>query len=183
MNRKLPYYMAYPMPLAYDDEKVERRDFEYMKSLYPDMARRILPYVEEECDRLDYQCSMMYDEYPDKLQLRHAGNRIYENIRKYEKLFYNPPGQKGFMEEVMDRHSNDLPGYVQESDRLGDEGASYHDRLLYEDRPHHDRISCDNRTLQYQENQDWLHDLIDIMLLQELYKRRCDNRRCRRKFY
>ena len=35
MNPKLPYYMAYPMPLAYDDEKIERRDYEYMKSLYP----------------------------------------------------------------------------------------------------------------------------------------------------
>ncbi|CUQ58247.1 Uncharacterised protein [Dorea longicatena] len=32
MNSKLPYYMAYPMPLAYDDERMERRDYEYMKS-------------------------------------------------------------------------------------------------------------------------------------------------------
>ena len=31
MNQKLPYYMAYPMPLAYDDERVERMDLEYMK--------------------------------------------------------------------------------------------------------------------------------------------------------
>lgn len=183
MNRKLPYYMAYPMPLAYDDEKVERRDFEYMKSLYPDMARRILPYVEEECDRLDYHCSMMYDEYPDKLQLRLAGNRIYDNICDYEKFFYGQPQQKSFMEGVMDQHPNDLPGYLSESERLGDEGASYNDRLPYEDVLHHGRIPCNNRTLQAQRKQDWLHDLIDIMLLQELYKRRCDNRRHRRKFY
>ena len=50
MNQKLPYYMAYPMPLAYDDERVERMDLEYMKSLYPALAKRILPYIEEECD-------------------------------------------------------------------------------------------------------------------------------------
>lgn len=48
MNEKLPYYMAYPMPLAYDDERVERMDLEYMKSLYPALAKRILPYIEEE---------------------------------------------------------------------------------------------------------------------------------------
>lgn len=54
MNQKLPYYMAYPMPLAYDDERVERMDLEYMKSLYPALAKRILPYIEEECDRMEY---------------------------------------------------------------------------------------------------------------------------------
>ena len=32
MNQKLPYYMAYPMPLAYDDERVERMDLEYMNA-------------------------------------------------------------------------------------------------------------------------------------------------------
>jgi hypothetical protein len=70
MQKKLPYYMVYPMPFVYDDGRREERDIEYMKSLYPDMAKRLLPYVEEECDRMEYQNSMMYDEYPDKLQLR-----------------------------------------------------------------------------------------------------------------
>ena len=88
MNPKLPYYMAYPMPLAYDDEKVERMDFEYMKSLYPSAAKKVLPYVEDECDRLEYQCSMMYDEYPDKLQLRMMSGRIYDNVMKHEKMLY-----------------------------------------------------------------------------------------------
>ena len=76
MNPKLPYYMAYPMPLAYDDEKLERRDFEYMKSLYSDVAKKILPHVEGECDRMEYDNSMMYDEYPDKLQLRILSSRV-----------------------------------------------------------------------------------------------------------
>ena len=70
MEERLPYYMVYPMPLMYDDEKKNRRDYEYMKSLYPKTAKRLLPYVEEECDRLEYTASMMYDECPDLLQLR-----------------------------------------------------------------------------------------------------------------
>lgn len=35
MDEKLPYYMAYPMPLLYDDERQNQRDYEYMKSVYP----------------------------------------------------------------------------------------------------------------------------------------------------
>ena len=48
MEERLPYYMVYPMPLMYDDEKKNRRDYEYMKSLYPKTAKRLLLYVEEE---------------------------------------------------------------------------------------------------------------------------------------
>ena len=35
MNEKLPYYMAYPMPFSFDDERIERMDLEYLKSMYP----------------------------------------------------------------------------------------------------------------------------------------------------
>ena len=69
MEEKLPYYMAYPMPLLYDDERQNQRDYEYMKSVYPGTAKRLIPYIEEECDRLEYTGSVMYDEYPDRLQL------------------------------------------------------------------------------------------------------------------
>lgn len=124
MNPKLPYYMAYPMPLIYDDERIEHRDYEYMKSMYPDAAKRILPYVEEECDRCDDARGMMYDEYPDKLQMRLMGSRIY------------------------------------------------------------DRVMQNERSLQGMEDQKrWLHDLIEVMLYQELYKRRSDHRRARRRYY
>ena len=36
MYQKLPYYMAYPIQTEYD-ERAERTDLEYMKSLYPDL--------------------------------------------------------------------------------------------------------------------------------------------------
>ena len=123
MERKLPYYMAYPTPLLYDDERIERRDFEYMKSMYPDTAKRALPFVEDECDRMEYEGSMLYDEYPDKLQLRLMRGRICRNVRKQEKGI----------------------------------------------------------TAAAKAEDSWLEDLVEVMLYQELYKRRCDHRRrCRR---
>jgi hypothetical protein len=82
MDYRLPYYMAYPMPVQYDDEKIEQRDFEYMKSMYPMAVKRILPFVEEECDRMAYQGSVIYDEYPDQLQMHLMVNRIYDKIKK-----------------------------------------------------------------------------------------------------
>ncbi len=80
----MPYYMAYPMPLLYDDEKMEKRDFEYMKSMYPVTAKKIMPYVEAECDRMEYEGSMIYDEYPDQLQIHLMCGRIYDKVKDME---------------------------------------------------------------------------------------------------
>lgn len=147
MNQKLPYYMAYPMPPAYDDERVERLDFEYLKSMYPDIPKRILPYVEEECDRMEYENSMLYDEYPDRLQLRLMCSRICDNIRKNEKILFGS-------------------GY-DETEEEEEKGAASASELGK-------KRGRGNR---------WLRDLVEVMLYQEIYKRRSDRRRRRRKFY
>ena len=80
--------MAYPVPMLYDDDRNARRDYDDMTSIYPDAAKRVLPYIEEECDRMEYDGSMMYDEYPDRLQLRLMCRRIYDKAEKEE----NDPG-------------------------------------------------------------------------------------------
>lgn len=170
MNPKLPYYMAYPMPLAYDDEKIERRDYEYMKSLYPGVAKKVLPYVEDECDRMEYQCSMMYDEYPDKLQLRMMRNRIYDNVRKHEKDFYGDGLEEFFRDDEVEDQAIHFPGRPPRPER-----PPQNDRPGRPGRPPQNRPP--------QGNQSWLRDLIEVMLYQEMFKRRCDNRRCQRKFY
>ena len=133
MDQKLPYYMAYPMTLDYDDERIERMDFEYLKSMYPEIVKNVLPYVEEECDRMAYESSMIYDQYPDKLQLRMMCGRICENIKRNKKLF----------------RSESMAGISSDTDHGG----------------------------------RWLRDLVEVMLYQELYRRRSGRRRMRRKFY
>jgi len=118
MEKKLPFYMAYPIPLLYDDERLYRRDYDYMKSIYPDTAKRMVPYIEEECDRMEYDGSMLYDEYPDRLQLRLMCRRIYDRAKEEEK----------------------------------DSGK-------------------------------WLQDLVEVMVYQELCRRRQEHRRYKRKLY
>lgn len=90
--------MKYPMPLIYDDNRTEQRDYDYMKSVYPDTAKRLLPFVEEECDRMEYDGSMMYDEYPDRLGLRLMCGRIYDRAKDGEE---NPGGWLKDLIEVM----------------------------------------------------------------------------------
>lgn len=143
MNEKLPYYMAYPMPFSYDDERTERMDYEYLKSMYPDIPKRILPYVEEECDRMEYENSMIYDEYPDKLQLKLMCRRVFDRIKKFEKSLQIPDLCCGREEDA------------------------------YEDGKTLDGISSDQT----------LRSLTEVMVYQELYKRRCDHRRRCRRFY
>ena len=41
MEQRLPYYMAYPMPLQFDDERIDKRDMEYMKSMYTGIAKNV----------------------------------------------------------------------------------------------------------------------------------------------
>ncbi|MDM8124049.1 hypothetical protein [Mediterraneibacter glycyrrhizinilyticus] len=154
MDAKMPYYMAYPMPFSYDDERTERMDFEYMKSMYPETAKKILPYVEEECDRMEYENSMVYDQCPDKLQLRLMSRRVYDNVRKHERMFFGDEEDAGL---------SGLDG-DQETGISGTDREREHGR--------------DGRS-----KSPSLRDFIEVMLYQELYKRRCDHRRRCRRFY
>ena len=154
MDAKMPYYMAYPMPFSYDDERTERMDFEYMKSMYPDTAKKILPDVEEECDRMEYENSMVYDQCPDKLQLRLMSRRVYDNVRKHERMFFGDEEDAGL---------SGLDG-DQETGISGTDREREHGR--------------DGRS-----KSPSLRDFIEVMLYQELYKRRCDHRRRCRRFY
>ena len=148
MDVKMPYYMAYPMPFSYDDERTERMDFEYMKSMYPDTAKRILPYVEEECDRMEYENSMVYDQCPDKLQLRLMSRRVYDNVRKHERMFFGDEEDAGLSGLDGDQETG-ISGTAREREH-GRDGRS---------------------------KSPSLRDFIEVMLYQELYKRRCDHRR------
>ena len=154
MDVKMPYYMAYPMPFSYDDERTERMDFEYMKSMYPDTAKKILPYVEEECDRMEYENSMVYDQCPDKLQLRLMSRRVYDNVRKHERMFFGDEEDAGLSGLDGDQETG-ISGTAREREH-GRDGRS---------------------------KSPSLRDFIEVMLYQELYKRRCDHRRRCRRFY
>lgn len=61
--------MTYPMPLFYQEQDAVTRDLEYLQEMYPVEAKKYQKVIGEILDRLDYEGSMIYDEYPDKWQI------------------------------------------------------------------------------------------------------------------
>ena len=76
--------MSYPVQNIYMTEMEYERDMERMKELYPQEAKQIQKLVEDECDQMEYEGSMMFDEYPDRVMLKVICERIYENATKQD---------------------------------------------------------------------------------------------------
>ncbi len=77
-GERMPFYLTYPMTNVYQTEKEYERDMQRMKEMYPKRMKKLLAYVEEECDKMEYEGSMMYDEYPDKVLLYRIAAQIYD---------------------------------------------------------------------------------------------------------
>ena len=129
---KLPFYMSYPMQNMYLTEMEYEKDMDRMKELYPREVKKILEYVHDECDRMEYEGSLMFDEYPDRMMLERIVNRILQAIA-------------GTGKETENESNIQYPM----------------------------RISQTNTD----EN---LKSLIWVILNNEMYRRRCRHRRCRR---
>lgn len=125
------------LPLFYEREFDGEWDWERIKELFPEAARVIMPYIEEECDRLEYEGSPMFDEYPDKRTLSSVTAGIYDQVRqKYEAA----------------------------------EGEDQDETLAM-------NVETYRR---YPPHQNWLGDLIEVLFYEEIFRRRCRRRNCRR---
>lgn len=84
-NQKiLPFYMTYPLPLYYQEEDTAIKDLEYLQQMYPAEAKRYQKMIAGILDKLDYEGSMIYDEYPDRWQMYKLSQDILERIRREE---------------------------------------------------------------------------------------------------
>ena len=85
--RNTPYYNL--SSRGYEDlndfEEAER-DLEYLKQFYPTICQLLLGAIEEECDKLEYEGSAMFDEYPDRITMDHIIQRIYNRVKNSDEL-------------------------------------------------------------------------------------------------
>lgn len=151
---KVPFYMSYPMQNLYLTEMEYEKDMDRMKELYPRDVSRIMDVIEDECDKMEYEGSLMFDEYPDRLMLEQVTERIYQTVKNgtdtvMAEEFWGgnnppppPPGRPGSMPPPPGR-----PGMMQPPPPRPDD--------------------------------PW-RSLIGVMLNNEMYRRRCRHRRCRR---
>ena len=69
-------------------------DWLYMKQLYPNTARKLVPYIEDAADRLEYENSLMFDTYPDRIAVEQAVKEIIAVIQENEPLLLTMPGSE-----------------------------------------------------------------------------------------
>ena len=88
----LPFYMTYPLPMYYQEEDSMLRDLEYLQQMYPVEAKKYQKMIASMLDKLDYEGSLIYDEYPDRLQLYKLSADILDRIRRQEKAAQDKDG-------------------------------------------------------------------------------------------
>ncbi|MFP3155715.1 hypothetical protein LQZ18_15055 [Lachnospiraceae bacterium ZAX-1] len=216
-SAKMPFYMTYPMQNMLLEEAEYERDIQRLRGLYPKEVCDIHKYVEEECDKMEYDGSLMFDEYPDRLMLRKIIDRIYNSVNSNLKLNEKKLNERKYSEEKFNErkyHKEKFDGenfneqkfeeepYGEliaeelrtvgrgrphgfgERERLGLRGFEERERLEpydFVERErfgHHHHHPFPGRPW-YPDNPG-VRDIIEILLYQEMYNRRCRHKRCRR---
>lgn len=205
---KIPFYMAYPMQTVYMEELEYARDLEKLKGMYPKEVRTIQEMVEDECDKMEYEGSLMFDEYPDKVMVNQIVKRIYDasavsqpNIQnteiskcdigmyereQYEEGAYREPDEYlNDMDNInkMDRDDSDMDDLDMKAEEVPLEG-----NLIAQRGPGWGPGGPGNpggpgwgpgRPPQPPRD-NGMQNLIEVLLFNEMYQRRCRHKRCRR---
>lgn len=77
--------MAYPDYLGPAKESAVLKDLEYLQQTYPKEVRAYQGRIAEILDKLDYEGSMIYDEYPDSCSIRRLAGTIVRIMKQEEK--------------------------------------------------------------------------------------------------
>ena len=129
------------------------RDNRLIKELYPNTAKKVLPYVEAACDRMEYDGSRMYDEFPDKFMMEMVNQGIYEDVC-------------GQLEEQE-------PGNEKSLDKKPEEMFADDEIFATSFRP----------GKEHKKEDSYLKELIDVLMYHEMFSRRCKHNQykcCRR---
>lgn len=137
-GRPTPFYRSYQAQDLYAQNIGEEKDIDMIKSFYPLKARQLQAYVEEECDKMEYDGSIMFDEYPDKEMLRLVSKRICHRLES-----------EGALEEQEQEEMIAMNRWGSWDGRRG----------------------------------NWLRDFVDVLLFNEVFRRRCRRRDCGRWWY
>lgn len=83
--RPIPFFMTWPGYTGTERDGNMLRDLEYLQQTYPNQVKGYQRRVAEILDRLDYEGSMIYDEYPDRCTLQKLTNTILQVLKQEER--------------------------------------------------------------------------------------------------
>ena len=177
--RQMQYPFMYPYPDLYMSEMETERDLQYLQQMYPADAKRMQKKVEEELDKLEYEGSMMYDEYPDRVSMLLICDRI-------EKALAREDAERQAKEEA-DRDSDMRSGANADmrSDMRPDMRPGMDSGMRSDMEPEEEMNAMDMRRRGRGDRDDYRFDrgrrnLLEVLLYNEMHKRRCKRRQCRR---
>ena len=70
--------MQCPFLDIFGERNEEMMDLMYMRRMYPKEMSRIQSVIDDTCDRMEYDGSMMYDEYPDRYPVHRPRKESFE---------------------------------------------------------------------------------------------------------
>lgn len=190
---KVPFYMAYPMQTVYMEELEYARDLEKLKGMYPKEVRSLQELVEDECDKMEYEGSLMFDEYPDRVMVDRIVKRIYNSAEEnqpelqrmeatecdmgeYEREQYEEGAYEEFQEQDMEAEELPLEGNLIAQRGPGGPGWG---PGRPPGRPPGPGWGP-GRPPGPPPRNPGLQNLIEVLLFNEMYQRRCRHKRCRR---
>ena len=104
----MDYYSAFPFYMGYqgygqwaqpgmvqEDRILE--DLEYLQQMYPTYARKYQSVISSVVDKMDYEGSFIYDQYPDKLTMRRMVDSVMAVIKNNEDTEKAAPVQRDVM--------------------------------------------------------------------------------------
>lgn len=178
------------MPLyGYDNYEDAEKDWGYFRQLYPGIAKRILREIDEECDKLEYDGSCMFDEYPDRVHLGRMVDKIYNKIKDEieEPIVYSESIEKTSSCDIDDHENDSEDNSINKVD--SDKAKPISDDKDLETSEYRSGGRRDNRRDNRRgdrrppvKSNNWLRDLIEILLYQEMINRRRRYRSRRRWF-
>ena len=80
--RTIPLYLAYRPPWLPGDQNSEITDLDYLQQMYSTPIKAHQKRISDIVDKLDYEGSMIYDEYPDRWQIYRMAENILQIMKR-----------------------------------------------------------------------------------------------------
>lgn len=162
-----PFYMGYQgygqwaQPGIVPEDRI-LEDLEYLQQMYPTYARKYQNTINNVVDKMDYDGSFIYDQYPDKLTIQRMVESVMAIIRTNEESMNAGMGmpvqsQGAMPETAMLQGVAENP--MQAAPVEGIMGSNVADKALTEQAP-------------WCEKEPWIRELVTVLLYYEILARR-----------
>lgn len=171
-----------------ENEKEEKKDLEYWKQLYPAEVRRVQREVEHQCDLLDYSGSVIYDEYPDRIALARICEAVYQALMQENARDAMGGYPSGMPDAPAGRGTQESAGEDADGEEETESAEEAEDFIVPEEEPDDagempaplrmpSQSSMQMETMQYRGDGRFLQDMIEVLLYNEIHRRRIRRRR------